>query len=315
MSFNELTPDVMLPVIEDFSGFLLTGYTAQFSSYINRVYELRTKDGIKLIVKLYRPGRWTSEAILDEHSFLFDCQENEIPVVAPLNLKSGSTIGTYNDILFAIFPKRAGRQFEINGFEDWLRLGSLVARMHCVGAKKVASSRISIDPLVSTMSDCKHLYENVIPEKYRDQYRSLCMALIDVSAPFFENIEHIRIHGDLHAGNILDRMDEGLILIDFDDMAMGPPVQDLWLLLPDRADKSRSEIELFLEGYEQFRSFNRATLKCIEPLRAMRMIYFLSWCSRQEEDYQFRKNFPEWGSDAFWQREISDLKDQLSFCN
>lgn len=315
MSFNELTPDGMLPVIEDFSGFLLTGYTAQFSSYINRVYELRTKDGIKLIVKLYRPGRWTREAILDEHRFILDCQENEIPVVAPLDLKNGSTIGTYNDILFAIFPKRAGRQFEINDFEDWLRLGSLVARMHCAGAKTGASSRISIDPLVSTTSDCIHLYEKVIPAKYRDQYRSLCMKLTDVSVPFFENIERIRIHGDLHAGNILDRMNEGLILIDFDDMAMGPPVQDLWLLLPDRADKSRSEIELFLEGYEQFRSFNRATLKCIEPLRAMRMIYFLSWCSRQEEDYQFRKNFPEWGSDVFWQREISDLEDQLSFCN
>lgn len=315
MSFNELTPEWMLPVIEDFSGFFLTGYTAQFSSYINRVYELQTKDDIKLIVKLYRPGRWTREAILDEHRFLFDCQENEIPVVAPLNLKNGSTIGTYNDILFAIFPKRAGRQFEIKGFEDWLRLGSLVARMHCAGAKTDAASRISIDPLVSTASDCKHLYENVIPVKYRDQYRSLCMELIDVSVSSFENIERIRIHGDLHAGNILDRMDQGLILIDFDDMAMGPPVQDLWLLLPDRANKARSEIELFLEGYEQFRTFNRATLKCIEPLRAMRMIYFLSWCSRQEKDYQFRKNFPEWGSDVFWQREISDLKEQLSFCN
>jgi Ser/Thr protein kinase RdoA (MazF antagonist) len=109
-------------------------------------------------------------------------------------------------------------------------------------------------------------------------------------------LERIRIHGDCHRGNILDRLEEGLLLIDFDDMAMGPPVQDLWLLLPDRAGKSLHEIELFLQGYERFRSFDRTGLRCIEPLRAMRMVYFLAWCSRQTGDARFRKNFPDWGA-------------------
>jgi Ser/Thr protein kinase RdoA (MazF antagonist) len=139
------------------------------------------------------------------------------------------------------------------------------------------------------------------------------MQFIEASAPLFDGLERIRIHGDCHRGNILDRLEQGLLLIDFDDMAMGPPVQDLWLLLPDRATKSSHEIGLFLSGYERFRKFDRAGLRCIEPLRAMRMIYFLSWCSRQVGDFQFKRNFPDWGNDTFWQREINDLREQVGF--
>jgi hypothetical protein len=43
------------------------------------------------------------------------------------------------------------------------------------------------------------------------------------------------------------------------------------------------------------------------------MIYFLSWCSRQVNDFQFKRNFPDWGSDKFWQREINDLREQVGF--
>jgi Ser/Thr protein kinase RdoA (MazF antagonist) len=166
---------------------------------------------------------------------------------------------------------------------------------------------------LSTMRDIDLLCTAIIPEPYRGQYRTTAMRLIEMSAPLWEELEIIRIHGDCHRGNILDRLDEGLLVIDFDDMAMGPPVQDLWLLLPDRAANARYEIDLFLQGYERFRRFDRASLRCIEPLRAMRMIYFLAWCSRQIEDFQFRKNFPDWGNERFWQREINDLREQLGF--
>ena len=60
-----------------------------------------------------------------------------------------------------------------------------------------------------------------------------------------------------------------------------------------------------------FRDFDWHTLKLIEPLRAMRIIYFLAWCSRQSNDFKFQNNFPDWGSDGFWQKEIADLGRQL----
>jgi Ser/Thr protein kinase RdoA (MazF antagonist) len=313
MSFEALTPDAILTTVESALGVGLTGLASALPSYINRVYELRAKDGTKLIVKFYRPLRWSRDAILDEHRFVLDCQEAELPVVAPLVLPSGETIAESEGILFSLFPKRSGRQLEINTDSDWERLGSLIARLHLSGEKRKAGHRISIGPRLSTLRDVKELCDSVIPENSRTSFYNTAMKLIETSAPMFENLETIRIHGDCHRGNILDRLDEGLLLIDFDDMAMGPPIQDLWLLLPDRADKSTHEIELFVSGYERFRRFDRAGLRCIESLRAMRMIYFLAWCGRQKDDFQFKKNFPDWGSDPFWQREINDLREQLGF--
>ena len=142
MNFEQLTPDQMLNAAEEATGTLFTGFTAQLPSYINRVYEFRTRDGTRLIAKFYRPGRWSKDAILDEHTFLQELYEAELPVITPLRLSNGETLGVHDGIHFAIFPKRAGRQLEINSFEDWLRLGTLVARIHNVGASHAAKSRI-----------------------------------------------------------------------------------------------------------------------------------------------------------------------------
>ena len=313
MSFEQLIPDRIITDAEKATGQRLSGLVLALPSYINRVYELRGLDGTKLIAKFYRPGRWSREAILEEHRFTLDCAEAEIPVVAPLTLANGETLAEIDGIQIAVFPKRAGRQLEITDEADWLRLGSLLARVHLCGEKRAAPSRVVIDPRLSTLADVTHLCDRIISDRCREQFRSTSMRLVDASAPLFEGQERIRIHGDCHRGNILNRLEEGLLLIDLDDMAMGPPIQDLWLLLPDRAAESAREIELFEQGYERFRRFDHTGIRCIEPLRAMRMIYFLAWCSRQVDDVQFRKNFPDWGSDSFWQREINDLREQLGF--
>lgn len=312
-SFEHLTPDFVLTTVEEATGLRLTGLTAPLPSYINRVYELASEDGTRIIAKFYRGGRWSREAILDEHRFVSDCAMAEVPVVAPLALQNGETLGERNGFLFALYPRRAGRQFEVTRDSDWTRLGTLVGRMHNAGATRPAANRITIDPRRLTQSHIEELCSAVIPEKFRSSFRGVGMHLVEMSAPLFNGLESIRIHGDCHRGNILDRLEQGLLLIDFDDMAMGPPVQDLWLLLPERANKAGREIDLFLQGYERFRRFDRRSLACIESLRAMRMIYFLLWCTRQVNDFQFRRNFPDWGSDSFWQREISDLREQIGY--
>jgi Ser/Thr protein kinase RdoA (MazF antagonist) len=313
MSFEHLTPDTALSAVERAVDTRLNGLLLALPSYINRVYELETEDHSRLVAKFYRPGRWSREAVADEHRFVLDCRQAEIPVVAPLPLDKGDTLGSVDNVLFAVYPRRAGRQFEPTTDGDWRRLGSLLARIHLRGEQRPAQSRAVIDPRESTAGDIDHLCAAVIPERFREAYRTTALRLVELCAPLFDGLERMRIHGDFHRGNILDRLDEGLLVIDFDDMAMGPPVQDIWLLLPERAVNAAREIDLILAGYEQFRRFDRRSLRCIEPLRAMRMIYFLAWCSRQIDDYHFRRNFPDWGSDRFWQREIQDLREQSAW--
>ena len=93
-------------------------------------------------------------------------------------------------------------------------------------------------------------------------------------------------------------------------MMRGPAVQDLWLLLPDHAERCRRELGLLVEGYESFLAFDRRELELIEGLRFMRMVYFLAWRSKQRDDLWFRESFPDWGGKAFWETELEDLRDQ-----
>jgi len=268
---------------------------------------------MRLIAKFYRPGRWELPALREEHEFVLQCARAEIPVIAPLVLRDGSTLGkTEAGIYFAIYPKRFGREIELNEEEAWRRIGSLIARMHNVGDDQDAPHRLMHHPLESTGEEIAWLLDGgYLPPMYQRNFAEVTDKIMDLIVPLFDNVEFIRIHGDCHRANILERPGEGLMLIDFDDMMIGPPVQDLWLLLPEHAPQARAEINWLLEGYEQLREFNRRDLRLIEPLRAMRMIYFLAWIARQSGDFNFSRHFDDWGSDRFWRREIADLELQL----
>ena len=310
--FENLVPDVMLDAVEQATGLRMTGVANPLPSYINRVYEVHATDETRLIVKFYRPGRWSRTALQDEHDFVSDCAADEIPVVAPLPFGNGQTIHQHDGIFFAVFPKRAGRQLEINNDEDWLRVGRLLGRVHVVGSQREAVERTILHPDNATRKQVRLLLDGgFVTAPCRAEFTDLTARLLDRITDLFDDVERIRIHGDCHCGNLLDRPGEGIMMIDFDDMMAGPPVQDLWLLLPDHANRSRRELDLLLRGYEQFREFDDTTLRLIEPLRAMRIIYFLAWCSQQVDDFKFRSLYPEWGSNAFWQRELADLAGQL----
>ncbi len=310
--FAHLVPDVMLDAVEDALGTRMSGVASPLPSYINRVYEIQTMSGERLVAKFYRPGRWSREAIEEEHAFTLDCAEDEIPVVPPMRLPSGATLHEADGIWFAIFQKRLGRQFEIHSRTDWLRVGNLLGRLHVAGSRKEAVHRTNLHPEASTADHIDYLLDHDrVSSRHLSEFEDLADAILDEIGGLFDESEFIRIHGDCHGGNILTRSGEGLMLIDFDDMMVGPPVHDIWLLLPGPVKECRMEIGLLLRGYEQFREFDDTTLRLVEPLRAMRMIYYLAWCAHQLDDYKFRHDNPQWGSDAFWQRENADLTMQL----
>jgi len=310
--FEYLGPDQIINAVEKAIGQRMTGFTSPLPSYINRVYELQTMAEERVIAKFYRPGRWTKKAIQEEHEFMQDCADSEVPVVLPVLLDNEETIGKSDGIYFAVFPKRMGREFEINNDEDWRRIGTLIARIHNAGQSKKAPSRVCLNPLLSTKNDVQQLIDGgFLSSQHKSDFKKVSDQIIEISAGLFEDVESIRIHGDCHSGNVLFRPENGIMLIDFDDMMMGPPIQDFWLLLPEYADKCQWEIELMVEGYEMFRPFDRRSIRLIEPLRAMRIIYFLAWCSRQAKDLHFRNNFPDWGSESFWSIEVNGLVNQL----
>ena len=309
--FSGLMPDTVINLVEAALGKRCSNLCRSLTSYINRVYEVQLEDGGWVIAKFYRPGRWSRDALQDEQDFLAELSAQEIPVIAPLTCVDGQLLQHHHGLNFALFPKRGGRPCEEPTPNERVLLGRLLARVHAVGSLHEPRDRIRIHPRHSLQQHLQFILEaGVIPRSARAQFEAVVQEIADLIEPLFEGVPMMRIHGDCHPGNILYRPGEPFHLIDFDDMAVGPAVQDLWMLLPGMAHHVREEIELFLEGYETFHDFDRGSLQLIEPLRAMRFIHFTAWCARQKADGGFVRLAPNWGTDEFWQQEIHDLKKQ-----
>ena len=85
--FADLRPDHVLDAL-DSVGFRGDGRILQLNSYENRVFQVFLEDGDAVVAKFYRPARWSEAQILEEHSFAAELAAAEIPVVAPLVLRS-----------------------------------------------------------------------------------------------------------------------------------------------------------------------------------------------------------------------------------
>jgi len=312
-AFHSLTPDRIITLVEKGLDRRLTNLCRPLISYINRVYELEAEDGSGLVAKFYRPGRWSQNGLQDEHDFLLELAGQEIPVVAPLLLRDGHSLGSYENIYFAVFPKMGGRSYDEYNDDQWLELGRLLGRTHNVGAMHLPKDRLTMAPDKSTRQQVDYILAgSFMPDDMLSRFKNLTDSLINDISPLFSNREMIRIQGDCHFSNLIYRPDESFYIIDFDDMVVGPPVQDFWMLLPGYREESLAEIEMFLEGYEMFRDFDMGSLRLIEPLRAMRYIHYTAWCAHQfAEDGETRVN-ENFGSRQYWQTEMDDLEDQLN---
>jgi Ser/Thr protein kinase RdoA (MazF antagonist) len=311
-AFHSLTPDRIITLVEKALDRRCTNLCRPLISYINRVYELEAEDGSGLVAKFYRPGRWSLNGLQDEHDFLLELAGQEIPVIAPLMLQDGSSLGRHENICFAVFPKMGGRSYDEYNDDQWLELGRLLGRTHNVGAMHLPKDRLTMTPDKSTRQQVDYILEgSFMDDDMLGRFKELTDGLINEISPLFHNKEMIRIQGDCHFSNLIYRPDESFYIIDFDDMAMGPPVQDFWMLLPGYREDSLAEIEIFLEGYEMFRDFDMGSLRLIEPLRAMRYIHYTAWCAHQfAEDGETRVD-ADFGSRQYWQTEMDDLEDQL----
>lgn len=322
--FHGLTPDRILAAVES-SGLVCTGRCLALNSMENRVYdieievegEVRSPSERFRIAKFYRPGRWTKEQILQEHEFMLELEDSEIAVAAPLDLSGGGTLGEIGDlgIFYALFNRVGGRILDEIDLEQARQLGRLLARMHGVGCLDAAPDRLTLDPATYGLANLQFLIESAaIPALYRDRYRAVVERVCASSAPWFEEASRQRIHGDCHLGNVLWGGD-GAMLVDFDDMVEGPCVQDLWLMTPGRDAYALARREAILEGYEQFREFDRRSLRLIEPLRFLRLVHFSAWIARRWEDAAFPRVFTEFGTERYWADQVEALQECAAACD
>jgi Ser/Thr protein kinase RdoA (MazF antagonist) len=305
VSFHTLTPERVLDAVEA-GGLRCTGRCVPLRAFENRVYEVELEDERRLVVKFYRPGRWSRETILDEHRFLEDLVAAELPVVAPADLGTGQTLNETSGIYYAAFPKVRGRTLDELDAEKRRRMGRTIGRMHAIGAARPAPHRRKLDVRFYIHEPLDVLLKgHFIPENLAPRYRDVALRIADAVAKPLAAARVQRIHGDLHWGNILWTPDP--LLVDFDDCMMGPPVQDLWLLASGDTEDARKAREDLIEGYELFREFDRSTLALAEPLRAMRIIHMSGWIAKRWADPSFPPAFPNFKDVRYWMEEYEAL--------
>ncbi len=319
-----LTPDRVLDAL-DSVGIRGDGRLLSLNSYENRVYQVwvdgsvPTLEATTIVAKFYRPQRWTDAQILEEHAFVAELVEHEIPVVAPLALGPGKTINAFEGFRFSVYPKCPGRAPELDSPDTLEWIGRFLGRIHAVGAVASFAQRPTID--VTTFGEEPRdwlLAHGFIPSDLEAAWTSVIEQALTGIRYCFDRagmVRKLRLHGDCHAGNILWNSDgnaAGPHFVDFDDCRTGPAIQDLWMLLSGDRDDMSLQLRSVLKGYEDFCEFDDAELHLIEALRTLRLIHYSAWIARRWDDPAFPAAFPWFNTQRYWQDRILELREQIA---
>lgn len=307
-SFFQLSPERVLAAVAA-GGFSPSGHCFALNALENRVYDVRLENGEHLVAKFYRPGRWSRETILDEHRLLAALLAAEIPVCAPLAFPDGETLHTTLDIHYALWPRTGGRSPDELSDAQVEVLGRLLARIHTIAADIGAPHRRVLDA-DSVPLEALALLErdDWLPPACRRRYVGAVERLVAIYRERSRGLAIQPIHGDCHRGNLL-LGDAGWFFLDFDDMVIGPPVQDVWMLLPGRDAEADRQRRLLVDAYRAFRPFDARGFDLIEPLRGFRFVFYAGWIARRWDDPAFPDAFPHFGTDDYWENETRDLEE------
>jgi Ser/Thr protein kinase RdoA (MazF antagonist) len=309
-NFDALTPDLMWYAVESIgiraeSGFL------PLNSYENRVYQFIDEERQRYVIKFYRPERWSELQILEEHHFAHELEEQEIPISAPLTI-NGTSLHFYQGYCFALFISVGGRQFEVDNYDQLEWVGRFLGRIHKVGSKTPFIHRptLSLDEYLyqprAALQQCSFIPSHLENAFYKD----LDWLIKGIEAHWSGSFTTIRLHGDCHPGNILWR--DGPLFVDLDDARNGPAVQDIWMLINGDRQEKLTQIDIILEGYQEFCDFNGSELKLIEPLRGLRMVHYMAWLAKRWNDPAFPIAFPWFNDFKYWENQVLSFKEQIT---
>ncbi len=301
--YADLSPDRVLDAMEAI-GLAPDGRLLALNSFENRVYQAGLEGGRFVVLKFYRPGRWSDAQIAEEHAFAHELEEAELPLVAPM-IVDGDTLFTHHGYRYALYPRRGGRAPELEQEETASWLGRLLGRMHLIGARSRFTRRTAFDlEHLLVLPSKAVLASALMPDYLRERYARTVEDAEVVLRSRFHPRQTLRLHGDCHAGNVL-WTDHGPHFVDLDDARSGPAVQDLWMLMTG----DPRQRDALIEGYEQFRDFDVGELDLIEPLRLLRQIHHAGWIATRWQDPAFPLAFPWAAKPTWWETHVSDIAE------
>lgn len=314
-----LTPDTVLNALES-CGLRGDGRLIGLNSYENRVYQVWLEDptalglGESVVAKFYRPARWSTAAILEEHGFVAELAAREIPAEPPLVL-AGNTLHDYEGFRFSVTRRLRGRAPEMDDDETLTWMGRFMGRIHAIGELRAFEHRPTLDIQSFGVEPREFLLQsNFVPTELLPAWESVSAMALDGVRAVFERtgpVRSLRLHGDCHASNVLWN-DTGPHFVDFDDCRMGPAVQDLWMMLSGDRESMQRQLRAVISGYEDFCEFDDTELQLIEALRTLRLLHYSGWIARRWNDPAFPAAFPWFNTQRYWQDRVLELREQIA---
>ncbi len=326
--YDQLTPDVVLDALASV-GLFGDGRLTALSSYENRVYQASLEDaapktglaaGQSVVLKFYRPGRWSDAQIEEEHALAAELLAAEVPMVAALVLQ-GRTLHHHAGFSFSVSPRRGGRRPELEDLSVLEWIGRFLGRLHTVGAQRAFMHRPALNP--QTFGEASRqvlLAGDYLPLDMASRWERAFEEALQVARGIWEEVagqsklQLIRLHADCHPGNILWTPEgspgAGPHFVDLDDARTGPAVQDLWMLLSGERPQQLQQLGALVDGYEEFRELDRRELRLIEVLRTLRLVHYSAWLAQRWSDPIFPPNFPWFGSSDYWKGQVDMLVEQ-----
>ena len=322
--YAKLTPDTVLNALES-CGLRGDGRLIALNSYENRVYQVWLEEpeahGVSVVAKFYRPERWTTAAILEEHAFVAELVQHEIPAVPPFTLNC-RTLHEFEGFRFSVTPRLSGRSPELDNNDVLTWMGRFIGRIHAIGELRPFVERSTLDIQTFGVEPREFLLQHdFIPPDLLPAWSSVSAMALDGIRAIFDRVgtfKNIRLHGDCHASNVLwmaqgaPGAGGGPHFVDFDDCRMGPAVQDLWMMLSGDREAMGQQLRSIISGYEDFCEFDDNQLGLIEALRTLRLLHYSGWIARRWHDPAFPAAFPWFNTQRYWQDRVLELREQIS---
>jgi Ser/Thr protein kinase RdoA (MazF antagonist) len=264
----------------------------------NTMFQVRSSDGRKYVLRIYSDEETTLRENRAE-MFWLDVlkRDTDLKFSEPVPRRDGEYItitsvpGVPEDRRCVLFKWVPGKPLEnyLNP-ENYYKFGQTLAKLHNhastlnplpsdIQPKKWDKVFYYPDePVVYHTPKYSHLFP---PERIETIDRVIELADQVFAALFADPAGQILIHGDLHFWNVHYHRGE-LYVIDFEDINLGYPIQDIAVTLyyGRECDGYEDWKAAFREGYSTIRTWPSQGERTIQTLMAARLVMFINYVAR-----------------------------------
>jgi Ser/Thr protein kinase RdoA (MazF antagonist) len=205
------------PLTNGFMHLSYACYTTDNNAFALRILQDRSADSAQQEGDLL--DQLSHDPILKDH------------VVKMISDKDGQKIGNVKDISYCLFHYIHNKPLVRMSDDHLCSIAMIIRIMHEIGrdlyqnyqSRKLLDTQYIIDNLLDFYSKKIITY---------DEYINMTEIVTNYNLAIKKYIKKTIIHCDIHRGNLLlNKENNRLILIDFDDFSVGPPIVDLAIMV------------------------------------------------------------------------------------